>query len=464
MKIMQEHPQYKITPDQGWSQMQPILDKALPVEYRSRRFIVFWWVTAAAIIVAISSVILLKEKILPVILPPITSPSTEMTSSENKKSTDENQSISSPSSMPDENNSSEKVDDKNSNLQGKGNKETTSSSSTKILNSNFSSKSNIENKSNKQDNIVSAVQQVGPGIIVHQVDVVENETGGLDDGDLLTSNQIQTINRIPVGTNEINTIERSISSVGFLPLVDVMEYEYTQRNIGLIEPGIYSSSFHRRPLFIPNVSVGGIVGSQNGLGTNAGIGTDYAITSRLSVTGSVGFRSYRPDVLNLGNSDSYAFNEASNAILKNNYLDGEKVNASADYNAINPFIHTIRQWQVSAGLKYAFTRRFFIEGGIALGFGTTTKSEYPILTYGSFTSSADANIASSFDSYDVIRSNMTSVYGGLGYRMSRHFNIYAQWTHGLDHYILNDQLSAIESTPKRSDYIRGLNVGVRYQL
>jgi len=35
--------------------------------------------------------------------------------------------------------------------------------------------------------------------------VVENETGGLDDGDLLTSNQIQTINRIPVGTNENHT-------------------------------------------------------------------------------------------------------------------------------------------------------------------------------------------------------------------------------------------------------------------
>ena len=49
MKIMQEQHPYKMTPEQGWARMEPILDQAMPVPQRSRRFILFWW-TAAAVI------------------------------------------------------------------------------------------------------------------------------------------------------------------------------------------------------------------------------------------------------------------------------------------------------------------------------------------------------------------------------------------------------------------------------
>ncbi len=462
---MQEHPQYKITPEQGWSQMQPILEKVIPVGYRSRRFIVFWWATAAAILVAISSVILLKEKPMPVDPGPITTPPTEMTSNDNKASVNENQSISSSISMPGDNTSAEKSDQKNTNLLEQSHQKAASPSSSNKLTSNYSAKSIIENKSNFHDNITSAVQQVSPGIIVHQVDVVENKTVAIEKSEYVNSIQTQSAVEIPGEENEINKIQRSIPSLGFLPLINVMQYEYNPNNIDLIEPGRYTSSFSRRPVFNPNVSVGGIVGSQNGLGINAGIGSDYAISSRLSLTANIGFRSYHPEVLSLGNEESYALLKTDLAYEGiGNYLPGEEVNPSADYKAINSFIHSVRQWQVSSGLKYEVTRRFFIEGGIAFEFGTTAKSEYPIVTFNSNASLDNANIARSFNSYNVIRSNMTSVYGGLGYRMNRHFIVYAQWTHGLDQYLLNDQVSAIESTTKRSDYLRGLNIGLRYQL
>src|SRR5688500_15337595 len=48
MKIMQEQHPYRMTPEQGWSNMTYILDKAMPVDRRSRRPI-FLWMAAAAI-------------------------------------------------------------------------------------------------------------------------------------------------------------------------------------------------------------------------------------------------------------------------------------------------------------------------------------------------------------------------------------------------------------------------------
>ena len=52
MRIMQNHPIYKTTPEQGWAQMVPVLDKAMPVARRSRRILAYWW-TAAAVILAV---------------------------------------------------------------------------------------------------------------------------------------------------------------------------------------------------------------------------------------------------------------------------------------------------------------------------------------------------------------------------------------------------------------------------
>ena len=44
---MQEQHPYKMTPEHGWAQMKPILDKEIPVASQSRRFPLFWWSAAA---------------------------------------------------------------------------------------------------------------------------------------------------------------------------------------------------------------------------------------------------------------------------------------------------------------------------------------------------------------------------------------------------------------------------------
>jgi hypothetical protein len=62
---------------------------------------------------------------------------------------------------------------------------------------------------------------------------------------------------------------------------------------------------------------------------------------------------------------------------------------------------------------------------------------------------------------------MTSFYGEIGYALGNHFTLTANWIHGLNPYLLNqvDQMTA-DNAPsgKRTDYIRGLSLGVRYNL
>ena len=196
----------------------------------------------------------------------------------------------------------------------------------------------------------------------------------------------------------------------------------------------------------------------------------YSLSSKLSLTGNIGFRTYSPKVFPLGSSNQDGFEPSAIVVMDppysgiKTYVLGENVNSAADVNAINSLIRTIHQWQVSAGLKYAITRRFFAEGGLSIGFATTAISEYPIVTVNTNASSTDGKIANSFDSYNVIRSEMTSLYGGIGYKIGAHLDVSAQWSQGLNHYLVNENKSLTSLPQKRIDYIRGLNLGIRYNF
>src|SRR5687768_13822243 len=61
MKIMQEQRPYKMTPEQGWSQMTVVLDEAMPVARRSRRTLIYWWAAAAVTSFAIIALIALLD-------------------------------------------------------------------------------------------------------------------------------------------------------------------------------------------------------------------------------------------------------------------------------------------------------------------------------------------------------------------------------------------------------------------
>ncbi|MFZ1676299.1 MAG: hypothetical protein WAT91_03445, partial [Saprospiraceae bacterium] len=108
---MQERPQYKITPEHGWSQMQSLLDSSMPVAHRSRRFIIFWWSSAIAVVVILASFFLMKANTPSTDLRHINPPITGMAKNEINSSNTESQTMASSSPILNENKSSAKSDD-----------------------------------------------------------------------------------------------------------------------------------------------------------------------------------------------------------------------------------------------------------------------------------------------------------------------------------------------------------------
>ncbi|MDQ3016157.1 MAG: hypothetical protein M3R25_05485, partial [Bacteroidota bacterium] len=164
----------------------------------------------------------------------------------------------------------------------------------------------------------------------------------------------------------------------------------------------------------------------------------------------------------------------SNTIVQENlgylglgeYVDSETVKFSNSAQVIAPLVETIQQWQCALGMKYDVSRTFFVEGGAMFGFATTAQSRYPIVSYDpiNIPPTGDAfSVENSFDNYDVIRSATTSLFGGLGIRPARRIEIYLQYQHALDAYLNADEdIYSVDT--KRTDYIRGINLGFRYHL
>jgi hypothetical protein len=142
------------------------------------------------------------------------------------------------------------------------------------------------------------------------------------------------------------------------------------------------------------------------------------------------------------------------------------VNNQVAYNTITPLVDKITQWQINAGLKWKFSRRFFAEGGLTVGLFTKGFSIYPIAQQDPLSSAPDLKFQNELNDFDVIRSTTTSLYAGMGYRLGQHFDVFANWNHGLDPYLLNEAgpPNADLDSGKRTDFIRGLSLGVRYTL
>ena len=387
MKIMQERPQYKITPEQGWSHMETLLDKSLPVAYRSRRFLVFWWATTVAVISLLAIVFLSKERThIPNPQPAVTSP-TGIASNDTRPSTNENTITEAASENNHVNNTNKAVTNiSTNNNPGKDKNINPASITKRPTHKPAESKPMAEtpqpsmNNVAKTNNITSSetIHISNPDrkalpAVINDIEI-SNATGNVSDED-------QANGDILSGTSEAGTVRPNYPSLNFLPPADV-DYASSDNNIDLIQPGNLSFST-KRHLFTPEISIGAMAGSQNGVGLNGGAGVDYALNSRLSLTVSAGLSTYNPGALSGRKDESLDADPITRT--DNNYAEtyiiAEKVNTSTDYNAINPFVKSIRQWEFSAGMKYALAKRFFIEGGLTLGLGTTAKSEYPIVSF-----------------------------------------------------------------------------------
>ncbi len=460
---MQEQPHYNITPEQGWAKMRPALDNAMPADRPSRRFGFLWWSTSAVLMSGVLGLFVFKgaafftqhpSSILPVIESPQHNTSGTLPSTDEIKSFDSkvNTNPTEPSSIAPEQkiNATKKEATKNGAPSMKG-----------------LSPAKKNAKPFQTEPIADAITpSVNESVSINSTQEISYQTSAVDPIASAENSDVQTA--VP------NALVRNFQVIETIPGLNAS----TVLSEVSIDEVVYAGSMHRSrtstPFIEPSIAVSGLVGMNGGIGGIASAGADLNVSRRLSVTTGVGYLAYTPQASLFSGSKDLAANTEFNAILNydptyegiNTYVDGTSINSAAGYNVINPLVENLRQWQVSAGLKWKMSGRFYIDGGASIGFGTTAYSEYPIVSGDPLSTSPYVKIGNSLNTYDVIRSTMTSVYAGIGYSATKHFDVFAQWTHGFDSYILSEPGSpnADLEGGSRTDYIRGLNLGLRYTL
>ncbi|MEO5906193.1 MAG: hypothetical protein ABIQ11_05670, partial [Saprospiraceae bacterium] len=303
-------------------------------------------------------------------------------------------------------------------------------------------------------------------------------------------NNDPTVINQPIGFNELfNTGDEETTNIiasaetrmneSIIPMIDYLdagELETQSLAIGTVHPGKSSRFKRANNLLTPHLTVGVMKEFQSGLGAHGGAGLDINVSPRLSLTADVGYSIYNPDVVLFGSNSAELQNQGS--ILKNDlayegigdYLPIEVVN-TASGQVISQFVQTVNQWQVSAGIKYDLSRRFFVQAGATYGFGTTSTSKYPIVSndINNIPTTGNAiRVENSFDTYDVLK-NTTSVTAGIGYKISPKTEVYAQWSHGLNQYLEGKGEAPLANDPSADrgsgdNYIRGIDFGMRHSL
>ena len=468
---MQHHHPYKITPDQAWDKMRLILDDKMPENPPSRKYPIVWWSVSALAIAAVMGILVFNEK-----------PAVQKI-----QQTPAHQEIA-PASTESQLNDSKTIQSNTSETKP------ASGSSSSVQNElNSVIKSIPPAGSNKKETkfskpVISTAKKADPAPApVNTVPMAMNSAE--ETVEPAAQPVIIAENTTPEVFLQDQIFEEEFST----GLVEVYEERY--RDTRVTEPIENDNSItgipyqHNDPIvtgkalknkiktpFIePNIAASGMAGINGGLGLYGGVGANLNVSKRFSITTSLGYLTYSPNAILSdylealdGNAEYNTIVNYDPAIIGNEtYVDAGNVNNHAGYNAINPLVDRISQWHVSTGVKWKVSPRFFTELGVQFGLHTQAYSEYPIVQFDySNNPKPSLRINNSLDEYDVIRSSTTSLYMGVGYRIGQHFDVFSNWNHGLHQYILNDENSAAaeSSSEERTDYIRGLSLGLRYTL
>ena len=443
---MQEQHPYKITPEQGWSVMLPALDKAMPMERHSRRFVMVWW-TAAAVTVAALIMLLVWVNVQPTLpdhsFSGNTAPHNKVENSDPAKAEgpEASPSASSLQAIP---STTEITGAYNTNEKEISSPPVNSKKKSKS----YSSQNQIANQGNNENvkGILSNEE------VMTQTSITEFTNR--DGSTLKDAAEVQDADAVVVAIPNLKIKAFNISETDELELTNFQSTPVATR---------------KRRLIVPTLSAGALAGYENGAGINAMAGVDINILPKLSFTAGAGYSSYQPEasLFNCCRDQGQG-----SALIRNDLAYhgiGDYLPAESVFNAVgsdlNSFIETIRQWNIQAGLSYDISRRIQLEGGLSLGFGASTRSSYPIVTFdNSAPSTSDPWLVSyDLDDYNVIRSSSAGFYAGISYALSKRFDLYLRVMHSFDHYLETEQYS-FANPSSRSDYIRGINVGMRYNL
>ncbi len=465
---MQEHPQYKITSEQGWAQMAPILDDAMPIVRRSRRYIMFWWTAAALISASLIAIFALFSDTTTPDQPLATTQKTEHNSvSESPALKTLQTEVITKESDPKSQINNEKFTTKSSAAN-----DTRNSSSNDLVLANRNKTNSDRRSDSKLQSTSAQLLETQKNFIVAQV--LLNPTQNQELSGSVSNNQINNIdpNQNTILNPESSTVIISRSEVAILDALPLISESERALPSFTVTGEVITHHDQKKGLLSPFVFAGVTQGIPQGFGINAGIGTDVKLTSRLSMTADLGYQIHNLETSLFGYSKRAELDLAAAIPTQedvNNgigvYIPAESLSAATG-NQKSFLVESIRQWHSSLGLKFDLNKHFYAEAGVGIGFGASARSTYPIVSNDINGNPATGDlfkVSRSLDSYEVIKTKNTSIFGGIGYKAGKKLALYAQWTHGLDTYLFNDPTLENART-KRSDYIKGLDVGLKYTL
>jgi hypothetical protein len=480
MNNMQEQPHYKITPEQGWAKMKPILDEAMPLNKPSGRSPFMWWTTSAVVLTTLVGIALVngagratdaypaRDVKLEISAPGMTRTGESNTTPSTSETQSFRQANSDPAvlSNPDSQTSKAKA-----------------SADTKL--SSPVGKFKTGQKATRAPSPAgkAPVKQAVTVPMAMAADPAESQPLHLTADDQMEDGILRAIEQSSNGLFMDITGDSDISSpasrnkfvVDPIPSISEFSFAGSGKDAPIIPQGTVQKGKGQPSFIEPNVAISGFSGQHGGLGWTGAAGANMNVSRRISITTSVGYFAFHPNSALFGSLESRDASIGYNPILNydpsntgyETYIEAEAINNEAGYNVIIPLVEKLTQWQVSAGLKWKFARRFYTEGGMQCGFAARGFSEYPIASLdGLGTSSPSISYGNSLNDYKVIRSTSMSFYAGFGYRVGQHIDLFANYAHAFEPYLL----SSLASTPtdqfagSRTDYIRGVSLGLRYTL
>lgn len=474
MNNMQDQPHYNITPEQGWARMKPALDDAMPTGRSSRRF-AWWWISSLMILATVIGFGLFKSDLTSSATHSIpleksnagdmlmTTPSTPATDADTPAS---------PTQISTSDNTTLTPESQEA-------KHIIIPSGTKAAKQEAKSTAPVTSHNLKTKNKTSkAAQPVRPSAPMANstMPVSLPEASGPEANSPMDQTALfQATTEITGSESENATSRRQWYVTNPIPGIDEMALDNVtdqDRHVSTIT----ADRLKPRPHFLePYLYLNALAGINSSSGWSGGAGVQINLGRKLSLLTSAGYMKYNPNTPLVGASKQLDAQYAPSEILNYNpvynnydpYLIGETVNRSAGYNAIATLVDHLTQWQWSTSIKWKWSSRIYSDAGFTLGFGTHAFSQYPIFNVDPLTATpSSVTSGNSLSAYNVVRSNTTSVNLGLGYRISRHIDLYTQWTHAFDHYLEVDSTKPTTDTftETRTDYIRGLNIGLRWTL
>lgn len=467
---MQDQTKFTTTPDQAWSAMERILDREMPVNSRRRKRVLIWWTTIMGSGLILGGLMFWELSLNTASNSTIDTPATSINSQEDSAPVAAD-TIASQGKV--------NVDDKaslhpNQSIEQKPQSTTSTSNPISVSHVIKEESGDISNAPVSEKSHL-ALQKVE---ITSNTEITTIRIPLTTTSSALTSPissevlSAQTLSEIPANSQPFSVKSQQwMEPLPLLALATITAPNATA-NLGVekFEP-IAQKKFSKCNLH-PFVAVSGLAGIQRGLGYGIAAGADLKLNNRLSLSTSLGYRSFSPnaairlsrhahDYSNLPYQNDWLNSDLANVGIEN-YIEIKGLSSNFDnsaYTDLYTLVDDVRQLHLKAGLQWRFSPRFFATGGLQFAFMNRVHSQYPIVSGQPVSLEAyhASNPSRSLNSYDLANNTMTSWFGGIGMAIGT-FTLHSE---------INWSLTPVftgQNIRNRPDHIRGINLALAYYI